>query len=75
MFWRRNRVRNRRKERDGSLLRLPALNWRRFLPAGAVLLVLAAAVFAVLSAMDQPVQVVDVSGRFQRVPQWGIRAW
>jgi cell division protein FtsQ len=68
MFWRRNgRVRNRRKKEGGSSTRMPAIKWQRLLPAGAVLLSLAAAVFAVRLILDQPVERVDISGRFQRV--------
>lgn len=67
MFWRRNRPRNRRKEGSGWSLRLPAVKWRRLLPAGAVLLVIATVIGGVRFAMDQPVKRVDVSGRWQRV--------
>ncbi|MEO6079111.1 MAG: cell division protein FtsQ/DivIB [Steroidobacteraceae bacterium] len=68
MFWRRNnRVRNRRKDAARGLLRLPAISWRRFLPAGLTLLAVLAVVFGVRFALDQPVERVDISGRFQRV--------
>lgn len=68
MFWRRNsRPRNRRKEASGWSLRTPAVNWRRWAPASAVLLSLAVLVFGVRFALDQPVERVDISGRFQRV--------
>jgi cell division protein FtsQ len=68
MFWRRKTsARNRRKESGGWSLRLPAINWRRWLPAGAVVLALFAVVFGVRFALDQPVERVDISGRFQRV--------
>jgi cell division protein FtsQ len=68
MFWRRNnRVRNRRKEKGSSALRLPAINWRRWTPAGAVMLAIMAVVFGVRFALDQPVERVAISGRFQRV--------
>jgi cell division protein FtsQ len=66
-FLRRKNPRNRRKEGKGWSLRLPAINWRRLLPAGAVLLVIAALIGVTRFAMDQPVERVDVSGRWQRV--------
>jgi cell division protein FtsQ len=64
--FRRNRPRNRRKE-GSSWLRLPAINWRRCLPAGAVLLAIAALIGVTRYSLDQPVERVDVSGRWQRV--------
>lgn len=68
MFWRRNtRTRNRRKQEGGRKLRLPAINWRRLLPAGAVLAAMGVVVLGVRFAMDQPVERVDITGRFQRV--------
>lgn len=67
MFWNRKRTRNRRKEGGGWSLRLPAVNWRRLLPAGAVLLAAATVIGGVRFALDQPVERVDISGRFQRV--------
>ncbi len=68
MFWRRNtRSRNRRKESAGWAMRLPAIQWRRWAPAGAVLLALSVVVFGIRFALDQPVERVDISGRFQRV--------
>jgi cell division protein FtsQ len=73
-FWRRSApARNRRKEGGGWSLRLPALNWRRFLPTGAVLVALLAALFAVRFALDQPVERVDVSGHWQRVQYLDVR--
>jgi len=67
-FWRRNtRVRNRRRESGGRGLRMPAINWRRWMPAGAVVLAVLALVFGVRQALDQPVERVAISGRFQRV--------
>jgi cell division protein FtsQ len=68
MFWRRKtRVRNRRKEASAGSLRLPAINWRRLVPAGLVLLSLLLVIGGVRLALDQPVERVDISGRFQRV--------
>ncbi len=68
MFWRRNnRPRNRRKEAAGWSLGLSAIQWRRWAPAGAVLLALSVVVFGIRLALDQPVERVDISGRFQRV--------
>jgi cell division protein FtsQ len=75
MFWRRNsKPRNRRKEASGWSLRLPAIRWRRLLPAGAAVLALAVMVFGVRFALDQPVKRVDVSGRWQRVQVVDVQA-
>ncbi len=68
MFWRRNpRPRNRRKAAPAWILRLPALPWRRLAPLGLVLVLVLGAVFGVRAALDQPVEQVSISGRFQRV--------
>jgi cell division protein FtsQ len=67
IFRRRSRPRNRRKEGSGWLRRVSAINWRRLLPAGAVVLAVAAVIGGTRWAMDQPVERVDISGRFQRV--------
>lgn len=67
MFWnRKSRVRNRRKEASWSL-RLPNISWRRWLPAGAVLLAIMAVLLGLRYALDQPVERVAITGRFQRV--------
>jgi cell division protein FtsQ len=67
MFWnRKSRVRNRRKEAGWSL-RLPDISWRRWLPVGAVLLAIMAVLLGVRYALDQPVERVAITGRFQRV--------
>lgn len=66
---RRNRPRNRRKEPGRWSLRMPAINWRRIWPAGAVLLAVVTVVSGVRFALDQPVDRVDITGRFQRVQQ------
>lgn len=68
MFWRRNaRPRNRRRESTGWRLRLPAIAWRRWAPAGGALLAILGVVLGVRLALDQPVRRVEISGRFQRV--------
>jgi cell division protein FtsQ len=56
-----------RKQNSGWLARMPKIPWRRLAPAGAVVLVLAGALLALRFALDQPVQRVAISGRFQRV--------
>jgi len=67
-FWRRNRsARNRRKEPRGWVLALPTIPWRRLAPAGAVLAVALGLLFTVRLMLDQPVERVSISGRFQRV--------
>jgi cell division protein FtsQ len=66
-LWNRNRSRNRRKEPGRWALRLPTINWRRLLPAGAVVLGVVILIGGVRFAMDQPVERVDITGRFQRV--------
>jgi cell division protein FtsQ len=68
MFWNKTRsASNRRKEKGGLSLRLPAIAWRRWAPAMAVVLGALAVVFAVRFALDQPLKRVEVAGRFQRV--------
>jgi cell division protein FtsQ len=64
---RKSAARNRPKKASGWMARLPQLPWRRIAPVAAVLLVLAGVVVAVRMALDQPVQRVAISGRFQRV--------
>lgn len=59
--------RNRRKEGAGHLAWLANINWRRLLPAGAVTLALIAAAWGLRLVLDQPVERLDISGRFQRV--------
>lgn len=68
MFWRRNsrRVRNRRKEADGKPSWLAA-NWRRLLPAGGVVMAVVAGWLGLRMLLDQPVERLNISGRFQRV--------
>ncbi len=61
-------ARNRpRKEAPAWVTGLMALPWRRLVPAGALLLVLLGAFVALRFALDQPIQQVAISGRFQRV--------
>jgi cell division protein FtsQ len=68
MFWRRKTAsRNRRREPSAWQLRLPQIKWRRVLPAGAALLGVLVLVLGVRTALDQPVNRVSISGRFQRV--------
>lgn len=68
MFWRRNRpARNRRKEPHGWVLALPAIPWRRLAPVAAVLATISGLLFTVHLMLDQPVERVSISGRFQRV--------
>jgi cell division protein FtsQ len=47
--------------------RLPAVNWRRWLPALALAGAFVAAGLALRLALDQPLQRIAVEGRFQRV--------
>jgi cell division protein FtsQ len=67
MFGRRNSTRNRRKEATGKPSWLAAINWRRLLPAGAVMLAMAVGWYGLRLALDQPVERLNISGRFQRV--------
>jgi cell division protein FtsQ len=60
------RPQNRRKQNEPRL-RLPAINWRRWGISAATLAVLIAGVAALSVVLDQPIQRVLISGRFQRV--------
>jgi cell division protein FtsQ len=51
----------------GWVAQLPPIPWKRLVPAGALLLVLAGALLALHVALDQPVQSLSITGRFQRV--------
>lgn len=68
MIFRRGKTasRNRRRE-PRSLLPGLKLPWRRLAVAGAVVLSLGAALLLLRLALDQPVERVAISGRFQRV--------
>ena len=48
-------------------LRLPRIEWRRWLGAGGALLAIVAVVVLIRIALDQPVERVAIEGRFQRV--------
>nr|PZN67269.1 MAG: hypothetical protein DIU62_06700 [Pseudomonadota bacterium] len=68
MFGRRKKsaARNRRREpREGLRLRLPS--WQRVAPALLALAIVGGALAALRFALDQPVERVSISGRFQRV--------
>src|SRR5471032_1139366 len=60
------RPQNRRKQNERRL-RLPAINWRRWGITAATLAALIAGVAALSVFLDQPIQKVLISGRFQRV--------
>lgn len=64
-----SRPKNRRKqnERRKWRLRLPTLDLRRWAVTGASLAGICAAVGVVMWALDQPIETVSASGRFQRV--------
>ena len=64
MKW--NRPRNRRKQSERRLT-LPTVNWRRWGIAAGVLGAVTVAVLALSFLMDQPIETVSISGRFQRV--------
>jgi cell division protein FtsQ len=59
----------RRKEQKGAerRWRLPDINWRRLAVSAASIAAVCAVVAGTLWALDQPIQTVSVSGRFQRV--------
>jgi cell division protein FtsQ len=60
------RRRNRRRSpRRGW--RLPAINWRRMVTALAFFALTALAAYGLILALDQPIRVVSIEGRFQRV--------
>lgn len=64
---RKSAARNRPKKSPAWIARLPQLPWSRIAPVASMLLVLAGAVAVVRMALDQPVERVAISGRFQRV--------
>jgi cell division protein FtsQ len=70
MFARRKKpaARNRAKQGEaGRFARLASLPWRRLASIGGVVLGIAIAVFALRLVLDQPVERVAITGRFQRV--------
>ena len=68
MIFRRNKAVTRNRRRAGSgprfSIRLP---WRRIASIGTVVLIVGGAVLLLRLALDQPVERVAISGRFQRV--------
>ena len=61
-----NRPKNRRKQNEPRL-RLPAINWRRWGLSALTLAAMLGAVAALAVFLDQPIQRILISGRFQRV--------
>ncbi len=60
------RPQNRRKQTERAW-RLPAIDWRRFAATLASVAALGVAVGGVAWTLDQPIETIIVSGRFQRV--------
>jgi cell division protein FtsQ len=58
--------RNRRKLSKPNW-RLPALNWRRSFTALAFFALAACVAYGMILALDQPIRIVSIEGRFQRV--------
>jgi cell division protein FtsQ len=58
--------RNRRRS-DRPRLKLPDIAWRRWLPVAASVVLLAVGAFGARSLLDQPIETVQILGRFQRV--------
>lgn len=58
--------RNRRKAAE-SRWQLPQIRWRRWLPALSVLLLLGMGVAGASLMLDQPIETINIVGRFQRV--------
>ena len=73
MFWNRSgnrasaRTRQGGKQSRGWMLRMPQVNWRRVLPIAGGALAVVAGMWGIRLLLDQPVQQVEISGRFQRV--------
>ena len=61
------RPRNRRKQSTERRLRLPSLNWRRLALSVVSVGAVTAVAIAIASALDQPIESVAITGRFQRV--------
>jgi len=64
LMWK--RAKNRRKQHERRL-RLPAINWRRWGLSALTLAAMLGAVAALAVFLDQPIQRILISGRFQRV--------
>lgn len=62
-----SRRKNRRKQEEKRRWRLPAIDWRRWGTTSGSLAAVAAVVAAVGWALDQPIESIAISGRFQRV--------
>lgn len=60
-------VRNRRREEGRKWFDFGALPWRRMLPVAGVLLAVGGVLLLLRLSLDQPVERVSISGRFQRV--------
>lgn len=58
--------RNRRKQAD-SRWQMPQIEWRRWIPAVVGVVLVAGAVGGVALMLDQPIEKVNILGRFQRV--------
>lgn len=65
---RRKKTATRRREPRLAWLRARLPSWQRAAPVVILLLVVGGALFALRLALDQPVDRVSISGRFQRVP-------
>jgi cell division protein FtsQ len=62
-----SRPKNRRKQNERSKWRLPSIDLRRWAMTGVSLAGIAAVIGVILWALDQPIETVSASGRFQRV--------
>jgi cell division protein FtsQ len=61
------RPRNRRRKDSEPRWQLPAINWRRVSVSTVSIVAVCGIVAGTLWTLDQPIQTVSVSGRFQRV--------
>jgi cell division protein FtsQ len=62
-----NRRKNRRKDDERRRFNLPQINWRRWATTAASLAGIATVCAVVAWTLDQPIESVTVTGRFQRV--------
>jgi cell division protein FtsQ len=62
-----NRRKNRRKQDEKRALRLPSIDWRRWAMTAASLVSVVGVIGIVGWTLDQPIESVSISGRFQRV--------